>query len=221
VHYRWQQNADVVIRMPTGGGVSAGPFHSQSNEAWFVHTPGLKVVYPATPLDAKGLLCAAIADPNPIMFFEHKALYRAISEEIPQEYYQVEIGKAKLDRVGDDVSIITYGMGLHWARKVLDRHPKMSADLLDLRTLLPWDKESVKQTVKKTGRVLILHEDCLTGGIGGELSAWISENCFKYLDAPIVRVASLDTPIPFINALESNFLASARLEEKLLELTDF
>ncbi len=186
-HYRWGQNADVVIRMPTGAGVNAGPFHSQSNEAWFTHTPGLKVVYPATPYDAKGLLNAAIEDPNPVMYFEHKALYRAIREEIPDDYFTIEIGKANLIKQGSDLSIITYGMGVHWAIDALKEFPDISADLLDLRSLLPWDKEAVKDSVRKTGKVIILHEDCLTGGIGGEISAWISENCFEFLDAPIMR----------------------------------
>ena len=221
VHYRWEQNADVVVRMPTGAGVGAGPFHSQSNEAWFFHTPGLKVVYPATPEDAKGLLCAAIADPNPVMFFEHKALYRALSGPVPDGYYTVPIGKARLDREGDDISIITYGMGLVWARKALDARPDLRADLLDLRTLLPLDYEAIRHTVSKTGKVLILHEDTLTGGIGGELSAWIGEHCFEWLDAPVLRVASLDTPVPFALELEKQFLPEQRLLEALDRLTGF
>ena len=221
VHYRWEQNADVVVRMPTGAGVGAGPFHSQSNEAWFFHTPGLKVVYPATPEDAKGLLCAAIADPNPVMFFEHKALYRALSGPVPDGYYTVPIGKARLDREGDELSIITYGMGLVWARKALDARPDLRADLLDLRTLLPLDYEAIRHTVSKTGKVLILHEDTLTGGIGGELSAWIGEHCFEWLDAPVLRVASLDTPVPFALELEKQFLPEQRLLEALDRLTGF
>ncbi len=220
-HYRWGQNADVVIRMPTGAGVAAGPFHSQSNEAWFFHTPGLKIVYPSTPFDAKGLLNAAIEDPNPVMYFEHKALYRSISDEIPDDYYTVEIGKAKLVNSGEDLSIITYGMGMHWAREILIEFPGVSIDLLDLRSLTPWDKEAVKKSVIKTGKVLILHEDTLTGGIGGEISAWISENCFEYLDAPILRCASLDTPVPFNSNLERNFLAKNRLKEKILQLINY
>ncbi len=221
IHYRWGVNADVVVRMPTGAGVGAGPFHSQSNEAWFTHVPGLKVVYPSTPYDAKGLLNASIEDPNPVMYFEHKALYRSISEEIPDDYYTVEIGKARQVREGEDVSIITYGMGVHWAEEVLKKNNKISADVVDLRTLMPWDKEAVEKSVKKTGKVLILHEDTLSGGIGGEISAWIAEHCFKYLDAPIVRAASLDTPVPFALELERNFLANARLEEKLNYLVSF
>jgi 2-oxoisovalerate dehydrogenase E1 component len=214
-HYRWGQNADVVIRMPTGAGVEAGPFHSQSDEAWFTHTPGLKVVYPSTPFDAKGLLNAAIEDPNPVMYFEHKALYRSIREEIPDDYYTIEIGKANLIRKGIDLSIITYGMGVHWAIKSLKDISDISADLIDLRSLLPWDKGAVKNSVRKTGKVIILHEDCVTGGIGGEISAWISENCFEFLDAPIMRCGSLDTPVPFTINLEDNFLPVDRFKEKL------
>lgn len=220
-YYRWGQNADVVIRMPTGAGVAAGPYHSQSNEAWFFHTPGIKIVYPSNPYDAKGLLTAAIEDPNPVMYFEHKVMYRSVSKVIPDDYYSVKIGEAKLVNQGEDVSIITYGMGVHWAKEVVDEMPDISMDILDLRTLMPWDKEAVEQTVKKTGRALILHEDTLTGGVGAEIAAWISENCFMYLDAPVTRVASLDTPVPFINSLEDNFLAKARLKEKLTALLEF
>ncbi|MDX5347695.1 MAG: dehydrogenase E1 component subunit alpha/beta [Hymenobacteraceae bacterium] len=214
-HYRWGQNADVVVRMPTGAGVAAGPFHSQSNEAWFFHTPGLKVVYPSTPYDAKGLLNAAIEDPNPVMFFEHKAMYRSVSQEIPDEYYTIEIGKARLAAEGEDLSIITYGMGVHWAQQLLETMPDVTADILDLRTLLPWDKEAVRATVAKTGRVLVLHEDTLTGGIGGEIVAWIAENCFQNLDCPVMRVASLDTAVPFSPPLEQEFLPKKRLKEKV------
>lgn len=221
IHYRWGQNADVVIRMPTGGGVGAGPFHSQSNEAWFVHTPGLKVVYPSTPTDAKGLLIAAINDPNPVLYFEHKALYRSISGPVPEAYYEIEIGKAKKVQSGDDISIITYGAGVHWAEEYAAEHPEISIDILDLRTLLPLDYEAIKAAVLRTGKVLILHEDTLTGGIGGEISAWISEHCFPYLDAPIMRCASLDTPIPFNIELEKNFLAKSRLDECVQKLLSF
>jgi 2-oxoisovalerate dehydrogenase E1 component len=220
-HWRWEQNADVVVRMPTGAGVGAGPFHSQSNEAWFVHTPGLKVVYPAFPADAKGLLCASFEDPNPVLFFEHKALYRSISGDVPDEYFTIEIGKANLLREGNDVSIITYGAGVHWAMEVLDQHKEISADLLDLRTLLPYDKEAIEKTVKKTGKVILLHEDTLIGGIAGELAAYISENCFEYLDAPVIRSASLDTPVPFALELEANFLPKARFEQQLLHLLNY
>jgi 2-oxoisovalerate dehydrogenase E1 component len=221
-HWRWGQPADVVIRMPTGAGTAAGPFHSQSNEAWFFHTPGLKIVYPSNPYDAKGLLCAAIEDPNPYMYFEHKLLYRSIKDSIPDDYYTVEIGKAKLVSEGSDFSIITYGMGVHWALEILQTSfPNVSADVLDLRTLLPWDKEAVEQTVKKTNRVLILHEDTLTGGIGAEIGAWISEHCFHYLDAPVMREASLDTPIPFAPTLEQNFLPKGRLKDRIEHLLKF
>lgn len=220
-YYRWSQNADVVIRMPTGAGVGAGPFHSQSNEAWFFHTPGLKVVYPAFPLDAKGLLLASIEDPNPVIFFEHKALYRSISENVPDEYYTVEIGKAKLLKEGNDLSIVTYGFGVHWALEALNKLTNISADLIDLRTLLPWDKEAVFNSVKKTGKLIILHEDTLTGGIGGEISAYVAEHYFEYLDAPIVRSASLDTPIPMAYNLEWNFLPKARFQEQLISLSKY
>ena len=217
-HWRWGQCADVVVRMPTGAGTAAGPFHSQSNEAWFFHTPGLKIVYPSNPIDAKGLLCAAIEDPNPYLFFEHKMMYRSIKDLVPDDFYTIEIGKAALTREGSDLSIITYGMGVHWAIEVLDAMPDVSADVIDLRTLLPWDKEAVEATVKKTGKVLVLHEDTLTGGIGAEIAAWISEHCFHYLDAPVMRVGSLDTAIPFAPTLEKNFLPVGRLKERVEEL---
>ena len=220
LHYRWGQNADVVIRMPTGAGVGAGPFHSQSNEAWFFHTPGLKIVYPSNPEDAKGLMIAAMEDPNPIMIFEHKALYRSITGEVPENYYATPIGKAKLIQQGQDLSIITYGMGVHWAKDAVNKN-KLSADILDLRTLLPLDKEAIFETVKKTNRVLILHEDSLTGGIGGELSSLINENCFEFLDAPVIRCASLDTPVPFAKALEEQFLANKNLDEKINYLINY
>jgi len=221
VHWRWGQNADVVIRMPTGAGVNAGPFHSQSNEAWFFHTPGLKVVYPAFPGDAKGLLAASIEDPNPVMFFEQKALYRSVREDVHEDYYTTEIGKARLLREGRDVTIITYGIGVHWSIEVLDQHPEISADLIDLRTLMPFDESAILASVKKTGRVLILHEDTLIGGIGGELSAFISERCFEFLDAPVMRCASLDTPIPFSANLEQAFLPQSRLLEQLRGILEY
>ena len=221
IHYRWGQNADVVIRMPTGGGVGAGPFHSQSNETWFVKTPGLKVVYPSTPADAKGLLIAAINDPNPVMFFEHKALYRSVSGPVPENYYEIAIGKAKHVRAGEEVAIITYGAGVHWAEDYAAEHPEISIDILDLRTLLPLDYEAIRAAVKRTGRVLLLHEDTLIGGIGGEVAAWISEHCFSLLDAPVMRCASLDTPIPFNVELEQNFLAKARLNEQVQKLVHY
>lgn len=220
-HYRWGQPANVVIRMPTGAGTGAGPFHSQSTEAWFIKTPGLKVLYPAFPADAKGLLMAAAEDPNPVLFFEHKYLYRTLRGEVPEEAFTTPIGKARLIRTGESISIVSYGLGVHWALEVLDRHPEIDADLLDLRTLLPWDKEAVAETVKKTGKVLIVHEDTLTGGFGAELAAWIGEHCFQYLDAPIRRCCSLDTPVPMNGQLETNFLAKSRLEESLLQLLSY
>lgn len=221
IHYRWGQNADVVVRMPTGAGVGAGPFHSQSNEAWFTHIPGLKVVYPSSPMDAKGLLASSFEDPNPVMFFEHKQLYRSITEEIYDDYYTIEIGKARRVKSGDDISVITYGAGVHWTLEFMEKHPEISIDLIDLRTLLPWDKETVLESVKKTGKVLVAHEDTLTGGFGGEIAAWIAENAFEYLDAPVARVGSLDTPVPFAPELEQNFLPKQKLEEKLLQLMEY
>ena len=221
IHYRWGQNADVVIRMPSGGGVGAGPFHSQSNEAWFVHTPGLKVIYPSSPADAKGLLIAAINDANPVLFFEHKALYRSVSGPVPPDYYEIEIGKARHVREGDDLCIITYGSGVHWAEDYAALHPEISADILDLRTLLPLDYHAIRAAVQRTGRIIILHEDTLTGGIGGEIAAWIGEHCFELLDAPVLRCASLDTPIPFNIELEDNFLAKSRLEETVEKLLNY
>jgi 2-oxoisovalerate dehydrogenase E1 component len=207
--------------MPTGGGVGAGPFHSQSNEAWFVHTPGLKVVYPSTPYDAKGLLIAAINDPNPVMYFEHKALYRSVSGPVPEEVYEVEIGKARIAQQGDDLSIITYGAGVHWATEYAAANRDISIDILDLRTLLPLDYEAIAASVKRTGKVLLLHEDTMIGGIGGEIAAWIAENCFEYLDAPVKRCASLDTPVPFNMELEKVFLAKSRLGEMVQKLMQY
>ncbi|MFN3300810.1 MAG: thiamine pyrophosphate-dependent enzyme [Sediminibacterium sp.] len=221
IHYRWGQNADVVVRMPTGGGVGAGPFHSQSNEAWFTHVAGLKVVYPSNPHDAKGLMIAAINDPNPVLFFEHKALYRSISGKLPQAYYEVAIGKAITVKEGDDISIITYGAGVHWALEYQEAHPEISLHIIDLRTLAPLDYAAIKAAVAQTGKVLILHEDNLVGGIGGEISAWISEHCFELLDAPVLRCASLDTPIPFNIELEKNYMAKSRLNESVQKLLNY
>ncbi len=219
-HYRWAQASDVVVRMPTGAGVGAGPFHSQSTEAWFFHVPGLKLVYPSNPFDAKGLLCAAINDPNPVLFFEHKALYRSIEGEVPDDYYTLEIGKAGLVQTGESMSIITYGWGVHWAIEAC-KALQIDADIVDLKTLLPWDKDCVAASVKKTGKALVLHEDTLIGGIGAEIAAWISEHCFTQLDAPVKRVASLDTPVPLAKDLEDNFLAKKHLHAALLELQNF
>jgi len=207
--------------MPTGGGVGAGPFHSQSNEAWFVHTPGLKLVYPSTPVDAKGLLVAAINDPNPVMYFEHKALYRSVTGPVPEDYYEIEIGKARHIREGEEISIISYGAGIHWAEDYASEHPEISIDIVDLRTLLPLDYFAIREAVTRSGRVLILHEDTLTGGIGGEIAAWISEHCFENLDAPVMRCASLDTPVPFSAELENNFLAKTRLDEIIQKLINY
>jgi len=217
-HYRWLEKADVVVRMPCGGGTQAGPFHSQTNEAWFTKTPGLKVVYPAFPYDAKGLLNASINDPNPVMFFEHKQLYRSVYQEVPKDYYTLPLGKAAFLKEGNEVTIISFGAAVHWALETLEKNPEISADLLDLRTLQPLDTEAIFTSVKKTGRVIIYQEDSLFGGIASDISAMIMEECFKYLDAPVKRVASLDTPIPFTKALEDQYLPKGRFEKDLLAL---
>lgn len=221
IHWRWQQNADVVVRMPTGAGVGAGPYHSQSTEAWFFHTPGLKIVYPSTPEDAKGLLLAAFADPNPVLFFEHKFLYRSLLGNVPEGYYTLEIGKARQVREGDVVSIITYGLGVQWAEQAADRFPSHSFDIVDLRSLAPLDFEAIERSVLRTGKVIVLHEDTLIGGIGGEISAMINERLFKALDAPVMRCASLDTPVPFAASLERQFLANEKLDSVIQTLLDY
>src|SRR5690554_3557248 len=220
-HYRWGQNADVVIRMPCGAGVGAGHFHSQTNEAWFTHTPGLKVVYPAFPYDAKGLLASSIEDPNPVMYFEHKALYRSIRQDVPTDYYTIPLGKASVLKEGSDVSIITYGAGVHWALETLEQSESISADVIDLRTLMPLDVQTIFQSVKKTGKVIILQEDSMFGGIASDISAMIMENCFEDLDAPVKRVASLETPIPFAASLESNYLPKEKFKKELLNLLSY
>jgi 2-oxoisovalerate dehydrogenase E1 component len=217
-HYRWGQNADVVVRMPTGAAVSAGPFHSQSNEAWFFKTPGLKIAYPAFPSDAKGLLLAAFEDPNPVMYFEHKALYRSITEEVSEDYFTIPFGQARLVKEGNDLTIVTYGLGVHWAIEALSNNPNIKADLIDLRTLAPLDTETIYSSVRKTGKVIVMHEDTLTGGIAGEIASLITEHCFDYLDAPVMREGSLDTPVPMNVDLENNFLPKERFVEKLLKL---
>ncbi len=221
VHYRWNEKADVVVRMPCGGGMGAGPFHSQTNEAWFTKTPGLKVVYPAFPRDAKGLLNTAINDPNPVLFFEHKGLYRSVYGEVPSDYYTLPFGKASLVREGESISIVTYGAGVHWALEVLDRHPEIDADLLDLRTLQPLDLDAILASVRKTGKLIVLQEDSLFGGIGSDISATVMEQCFEFLDAPVRRVGSLETPIPFARALEDNYLPKNRFEAELLDLNAY
>lgn len=220
-HYRWSENADVVVRMPCGAGVGAGPFHSQTNEAWFAHTPGLKVVYPAFPYDAKGLLASSIEDPNPVMYFEHKALYRSIRQDVPTQYYTIPLGKAALLRKGKDITIVSYGAGVHWALETLDKLESLNADVIDLRTLVPLDIETVYDSVKKTGKLIILQEDSLFGGIASDISALVMENCFEYLDAPVKRVASLETPIPFTANLESNYLPKEKFKDALLDLVSY
>jgi len=220
-HYRWGQPADVVVRMPCGAGVGAGPFHSQTNEAWFTKTPGLKVVYPAFPVDAKGLLASAINDPNPVLFFEHKALYRSIYQEVPENYYTLPLGKAAILKEGNDVTIITYGAGVHWAIETLDKNSEISADLIDLRTLQPLDVDAIYSSVRKTGKAIVLQEDSLFGGIASEISALITENCFNELDAAVKRVGSIETPIPFQKELENQYLAKHQFETILKELLTF
>jgi 2-oxoisovalerate dehydrogenase E1 component len=212
IHWRWGQNADVVVRMPTGAGTAAGPFHSQSNEAWFFHTPGLKILYPSNPTDAKGLLNAAIEDPNPVLFFEHKYLYRSLKEDVTEDYFTTEIGKASLVSSGSDLTIVTYGLGVHWAKEEMSQRPEIEADIIDLRSLIPLDTETVYTSVRKTGRAIVLHEDCITGGIGGELTALITEHCFEALDAPVRRVGSLNSPVPFAASIESIFLPQERFK---------
>ncbi|MEM9260805.1 MAG: transketolase C-terminal domain-containing protein, partial [Bacteroidota bacterium] len=230
LHYRWGQKADVVIRLPSGGGVGAGPYHSQSTEAWFFHVPGLKIVYPSNPADAKGLLLSALADPNPVLYFEHKALYRSLKGAVPTGYYTTPIGKAALARTGTDLSIITYGSGVHWALEIAEElaettqvqsngsSSNASIEVLDLRSLAPLDYEAIRATVEKTSKVLVLHEDTLTGGLGGEVSAWINEHCFEALDGPVRRLGALDTPFPFAEELEAQFLPKGRLREAVIDL---
>ena len=220
-NYRWSQNSDIVVRMPCGGGVGAGPFHSQSNEVWFTKVPGLKVVYPSHSYEAKGLLNASIEDPNPVMYFEHKYIYRTVSEEIPENYYTLELGKAKIRSIGADATIITYGLGVHWALNVMKSFKNYSIEIIDLNTLIPWDKELIFNSIKKTGKVILLSEDTLISGFIGEISATITEEIFEYLDAPIIRVGSLDTPVPFSNNLEKGFLSNSRLKEKLEKLLKY
>ena len=221
IHWRWGQQADVVVRMPTGAGVAAGPFHSQSTEAWFAHTPGLKVVYPAFPADAKGLLCAAFDDPNPVLFFEHKALYRSLSQSVPEGYYSLPLGEAAVLREGKQATVITYGMGVHWALEVANKRPEWDLEIIDLRTIQPLDWKTLEKSAQKTGRVLVLQEDVLFGGVASDIAAHINEHCFELLDAPVVRVASADTPIPFAASLEKGFLASSKFENSLEKLINF
>jgi len=220
-HYRWQQNADIVIRMPCGAGVGAGPFHSQTNEAWFTKTPGLKVVYPAFPQDAKGLLIAAINDQNPVLFFEHKGLYRSIYKEVSENYFTTEIGKAAVLKEGKELTIISYGAAIHWVLEYLENNAAVFADVIDLRTLQPLDTETIYASVKKTGKVILVQEDSLFGGISSDISALIHENCFEFLDAPVRRVASLETPIPFDSNLEKQYLGKNRLEKTIKELLNY
>lgn len=219
-HYRWGHGVNVTVRMPTGAGVGAGPFHSQSTEAWFTHVPGLKVVYPATPFDAKGLLTASLREPNPVLFFEHKLLYRSLEGPVPEQYYTLPLGKGAIVQEGVDATIVTYGLGVHWALEAA-RASGFSVEIVDLRTLLPWDRDLVFSSIQKTGKCLVLHEDTQTGGFGGEIASAIQEQCFEFLDAPVMRLGSLETPVPFHPELERDFLASARLQNKLTELLQY
>jgi 2-oxoisovalerate dehydrogenase E1 component len=221
LHYRWNEKADVVIRMPTGGGVGAGPFHSQSNEAWFAHVPGLKIAYPSNPYDAKGLLITSFEDNNPVMFFEHKALYRSHNQAIPEGYYNIPFGQAAVAHEGTDLTIVTYGIGVHWALESVKHFNNASIEVIDLRTLVPMDIETIILSVQKTNRVIVLHEDNMFGGLGGEIVAIINEKCFEYLDAPVKRCAGLDTPIPFSIPLEKNYMANSRLNDLIEEILKY
>lgn len=220
-HFRWGHGVRVTVRMPTGAGVAAGPFHSQSTEAWFTHVPGLKVVYPATPRDAKGLLTTSLIEPNPVLFFEHKFLYRSVEGDVPDDYYNLPLGKASVAVAGTDLTVVTYGLGLQWMNSLLPDFPETSMEVIDLRTLLPWDKETVYESVRKTGKCLVLQEATLTGGFGGEIAASIQEACFQSLDAPVMRLGSLDMPVPFNRELERQFLAKSKLKEKLVQLIEY
>ncbi len=220
-HYRWGEKSDVVVRMPCGGGTQAGPFHSQTNEAWFTKTPGLKVVYPAFPYDAKGLLATAINDPNPVLFFEHKLLYRSIYQDVPKDYFTLPFGKAAVLREGSQISVITFGAGVHWAIEILDKHPEISADLIDLRSLQPLDSEAIFASVRKTGKAILLQEDTLFGGIASDISSLIMEHCFAYLDGPVRRIGSIETAIPFVKALEDQYLPKNRFEKELIDLVAY
>ncbi|HJN54010.1 MAG TPA: transketolase C-terminal domain-containing protein, partial [Flavobacteriaceae bacterium] len=220
-YYRWGQNADIVLRMPCGAGVGAGPFHSQTNEAWFTKTPGLIVLYPAFPYDAKGLLISAIENPNPVLFFEHKALYRSIRQEVPKDYYNLPIGKASILRSGNSITVISYGAAIHYAAEVLDKNLNIDVDLIDLRSLSPLDTETIINSVSKTGKAIILQEDSLFGGLASEISSLIMENCFESLDAPVKRVASLNTPVPFEASLEKQYLPYSRFESELIDLFNY
>ncbi|RME81053.1 MAG: dehydrogenase, partial [Planctomycetota bacterium] len=221
IHYRWGGFSRTVIRLPSGSGIGAGPFHSQSPEGWFIHVPGLKVVYPAFPQEAKGLLLRSLEDPAPVLFFEHKALYRSFREDVDQEYFTLPLGEAFVISEGEDITIITYGMGVHWALEARKKYPHISMEIVNLRTLLPWDKQKVEESVKKTGKAILLSEDTLTGGITAEIASHIQETCFEYLDGPVMRVASLDTPVPFASSLEKQYLPKERFEKKLLDLWSY
>jgi pyruvate/2-oxoglutarate/acetoin dehydrogenase E1 component len=218
-YFRTNIPVPMVVRLPSGGGIHGGPFHSSNPEAWFFHVPGLKIVAPSTPYDAKGLIKSAIRDPNPVLYFEHKYLYRHIKSELPEGEFIVPIGKADLKRKGSDISLITYGAGVHWAleaSEAISQHGT-EVEVLDLRSLLPLDSRAIIDSVKRTGKALILHEDNLTGGIGGEIAALIADEAFGYLDAPVKRIGSIDSPVPFAPPLEEFFLPNSQKVVKALE----
>ena len=222
-HYRWDESINVTIRMPTGGGMGAGPFHSQNIESWFTHVPGLKVVYPSTPIDAKGLLIASIDDPNPVLFFEHKGLYRSLKSDVSDGLYSLDIGKGSIVQNGKDLSIITYGLGVHWALEAIKEIPDgKSIEIIDLRSLMPWDKKLVLKSIKKTGRAMIIHEATITAGFGAEIAATLSNEAFEYLDAPIIRIGSLDTPTPFAPHIEKQvFWQKDSIHKQILDLLNY
>ena len=222
--YRWNQPINVTLRLPTGGGIGAGPFHSQSNESWFFHVPGLKLVYPSNPVDAKGLLLSSIDDENPVLFFEHKALYRSVKTDVSDSNYHIPIGKGKIINKGTSMTLITYGMGVVWAQDFIKKNSRYNTliEIIDLRTLLPWDREMTFESIKRTNKVLILSEDNITGSIGAEISASISEFIFEYLDAPILRLGAIDTPVPFSPNIEKEiYMPVNRLDKAVKKLLEY
>ena len=223
-YYRWGEPVNVTIRMPSGGGIGAGPFHSQNPEAWFFHNPGIKIVYPSNAIDAKGLLLSSVNDPNPVMFFEHKGLYRSISNDVPEDYYSIPIGLGKIIKGGKDLTIISYGQAVHWVSDISLEYEKqgIKIEIIDLRSLVPWDKGLIEESIKKTNKALIVHEANLSGGVGAEIAAYISEFFFESLDAPVIRVASLDTPVPFSKNIERDiYLPLSRIKDKINYLLDY
>ncbi|TDI84477.1 MAG: alpha-ketoacid dehydrogenase subunit beta [Caldithrix sp.] len=223
-HYRWGAAVPMVIRLPSGGGLHAGPFHSQNPEAWFFHVPGLKLVAPSTPYDAKGLIKSAVRDNNPVLYFEHKYLYRHVKGEVPDDDYTIPIGKGEIKRAGKDITLITYGSMVQFSLEAAENLTELGVEVevLDLRSLLPFDKEMILASVRKTNRAMIVHEATLTGGIGGEISACITQDAFEYLDAPVKRVASIDTPVPYSPPLETYFMPNTeKITSALTELAEY